>query len=152
VEAIRKAFGSRVAHIHLTASLEELRRRYVVARSGKPGEAPDYNDVLANDTERQVDRLAEVADVVLNTERSSPKDVLIRAARLIGLYPTRHAGVVDVVVGAEFGSEGKGNIAAFLAKEYDLLVRVGGPNAGHTVLTESGRQYTHHMLPCGTLT
>lgn len=42
---------------------------------------------------------------------------------------------LDLVWGGQFGSEGKGQIAAHLAlKEgpYDLAVRVGGPNAGHT--------------------
>ncbi len=37
----------------------------------------------------------------------------------------------------------------FLAKEYDLLVRVGGPNAGHKVF-EDPKSYTHHHLPSGT--
>jgi adenylosuccinate synthase len=55
--------------------------------------------------------------------------------------------LVDVLVGAQYGSEGKGNIAAFLAREYDLLVRVGGPNAGHKVAYP---KYTFVHLPSGT--
>jgi adenylosuccinate synthase len=39
-------------------------------------------------------------------------------------------------------------LAAYLAKEYDVLIRVGGPNAGHTVLGATG-QYTYHHLPSG---
>lgn len=54
-------------------------------------------------------------------------------------------------MGGEYGSEGKGHIASFLAPEYDLLVRVGGPNAGHSVLDEKGIKYIHHLLPSGTL-
>ena len=44
---------------------------------------------------------------------------------------------LDIVVGGQWGSEGKGEIVAFMAKEspYDLAVRVGGPNAGHTYHT-----------------
>lgn len=47
-------------------------------------------------------------------------------------------GRVAVVAGAQFGSEAKGAVAAFLSKEYQgsgqvMGVRVGGPNAGHTV-------------------
>ena len=34
---------------------------------------------------------------------------------------------MDVIVGGGYGSEGKGNIAFYLAPEYDLLIRVGGP-------------------------
>ena len=47
-----------------------------------------------------------------------------------------------------YGSEGKGHIAAYLANDYDILVRVGGPNAGHTVSSPSG-VYTYHQLPSG---
>jgi adenylosuccinate synthase len=56
---------------------------------------------------------------------------------------------VDVLVGGQYGSEGKGQIAAHLAPEYDLLVRVGGPNAGHTVYSEPD-PHTFHHLPSGT--
>jgi adenylosuccinate synthase len=57
--------------------------------------------------------------------------------------------LVDVLVGGEYGSEGKGHIASHLAGEYDLLVRVGGPNAGHKVFQDPA-PYTHHQLPSGT--
>lgn len=41
---------------------------------------------------------------------------------------------LDILVGGQWGSEGKGEIAAAMARDrfYDLSVRVGGPNAGHT--------------------
>ena len=47
-------------------------------------------------------------------------------------------------------SEGKGHIASYLSREYSILVRVGGPNAGHKVFV-SPEPYTHHQLPSGTL-
>ncbi|MGM4924724.1 adenylosuccinate synthetase [Tardiphaga sp. 804_B3_N1_9] len=56
---------------------------------------------------------------------------------------------MDVIVGGMYGSEGKGHVAAYLARNYDYLVRVGGPNAGHTVSSESGI-YTYHQLPSGS--
>ena len=62
----------------------------------------------------------------------------------------RGTGYVDVVVGGQYGREGKGQIAAYLAPEYDVLVRVGGPNAGHKVF-EIDEPYTYHHLPSGTL-
>ena len=65
------------------------------------------------------------------------------------LYGEESAGWVDVIVGGQYGSEGKGQIAAYLASDYDLLVRVGGPNAGHKVF-EHPVPYTHHQLPSGT--
>lgn len=43
--------------------------------------------------------------------------------------------MITCVVGGQFGSEGKGAIAAAIAKDYDIHVRVGAANAGHTVYT-----------------
>ncbi|SDX69181.1 adenylosuccinate synthetase [Nitrosomonas halophila] len=47
---------------------------------------------------------------------------------------------VTVIVGGQFGSEGKGKVAHFLAKEMhaSVVIRVGGPNSGHTVISEEG--------------
>jgi adenylosuccinate synthase len=57
---------------------------------------------------------------------------------------------VDVYVGGQFGSEGKGHIVSYVAREYQVLLRVGGPNAGHKVYMDDGA-VTHHQLPSGTL-
>ena len=81
-------------------------------------------------------KLAKVADVVILTDRCTHEDVLIRAASHVGLYGREYSRLVDVLVGGQVGSEGKGQIASFLSREYELLVRVGGPNAGHTVYQE----------------
>jgi len=59
--------------------------------------------------------------------------------------------LVDVIIGGQYGSEGKGNIVQFLAPEYDVLVRVGGPNAGHKVYRPGQEPYTFRQLPSGTL-
>ena len=41
---------------------------------------------------------------------------------------------VDVLLGLQWGDEGKGKIVDFLAPKYDLVARFqGGPNAGHTL-------------------
>ncbi len=47
---------------------------------------------------------------------------------------------VTVIVGGQFGSEGKGKVAHFFAKEMgaSVAIRVGGPNSGHTVISENG--------------
>jgi adenylosuccinate synthase len=70
-----------------------------------------------------------------------------------GALSLSHAGrtkaCVDVIVGGQYGSEGKGQIASYIASEYDYLMRVGGPNAGHTVYEEP-LPYTFHQLPSGT--
>lgn len=53
----------------------------------------------------------------------------------------------DVLVGGQFGSEGKGKVAAYLAPEHDLAIRTGGPNAGHT-LEHEGKYFKLQTIPC----
>ena len=42
-------------------------------------------------------------------------------------------GNVIVIIGGQYGSEAKGKVISFLANEFDIAVRTGSPNAGHTV-------------------
>lgn len=56
-----------------------------------------------------------------------------------------------VVLGAQWGDEGKGKITDYLAEKADLVVRFqGGNNAGHTVEVED-KQYKLHLIPSGIL-
>ena len=56
-----------------------------------------------------------------------------------------------VVVGAQWGDEGKGKIVDLLTNYSDYIVRFqGGNNAGHTLVVE-GRQYIFHIIPSGIL-
>lgn len=55
---------------------------------------------------------------------------------------------VDVLVGGQYGSEGKGVIAAHLANEYHVHVRTGSPNAGHSLVHE-GKVFKMQQIPCG---
>lgn len=56
---------------------------------------------------------------------------------------------VDVILGLQWGDEGKGKIVDFLAEKYDLVCRFqGGPNAGHTIKIE-GKKYVLHTIPSG---
>jgi adenylosuccinate synthase len=48
-------------------------------------------------------------------------------------------GTVTALVGAQYGSEGKGAIAAKIAKHYEVHVRTGAPNAGHTYYVDMQR-------------
>ena len=60
---------------------------------------------------------------------------------------------VTVVVGGQFGSEGKGKVACILAERSQaaIAVRVGGSNAGHTAYDASGRKQTFRHLPTAAL-
>ncbi|KXK40721.1 MAG: adenylosuccinate synthase [Saprospiraceae bacterium] len=56
---------------------------------------------------------------------------------------------VDVILGLQWGDEGKGKIVDYLAENYDIVCRFqGGPNAGHT-LKIGGRKYVLHTIPSG---
>ena len=138
IDAIREAYGRSVTHIHMTAPLPVLEERYDNRqRQSETPDASTYAAVHSNDTESVVDELKDAADVVVDSNRCTERDVLVRVASRLGLFGEADTGYVDVIVGGQYGSEGKGQIAAFLSNEYDLLVRVGGPNAGHTVFEPS---------------
>jgi adenylosuccinate synthase len=57
----------------------------------------------------------------------------------------------DVVVGIQWGDEGKGKIVDHLAQKYDVVCRSqGGHNAGHTIWVD-GVRYALHLIPSGVL-
>ena len=151
IEAIRRAYDPRVVHIHLDANIDVLSSRYEDRKrlGAKLQELSSYTELSKNKTEARVGDLAKVADVVIKTDRSTPDGVVVRAAAQLGLFGGESERLVDVLVGGQYGSEGKGHICSHIASEYGLLVRVGGPNAGHTVF-ESPKPYKHYQLPSGT--
>ena len=56
-----------------------------------------------------------------------------------------------IVVGAQWGDEGKGKIVDLLTAHFDIVARYqGGHNAGHTVII-NGRKYVLHLIPSGIL-
>lgn len=56
---------------------------------------------------------------------------------------------IDVILGLQWGDEGKGKIVDYLAEQYDIVARFqGGPNAGHT-LKFGGNKYVLHTVPSG---
>jgi adenylosuccinate synthase len=56
---------------------------------------------------------------------------------------------VDVLLGLQWGDEGKGKIVDFLANQYDLVCRFqGGPNAGHTIII-GDKKCVLHTIPSG---
>lgn len=58
--------------------------------------------------------------------------------------------MITALVGAQYGSEGKGLIAAHLAYDYDVHVRTGAPNAGHTFYhPDTGEKWVMQQIPCG---
>lgn len=60
---------------------------------------------------------------------------------------------VSIIVGGQYGSEGKGKVAHFFAKKYKAaaVVRVGGPNSGHTVIDNNGKPVIFKHLPTAAI-
>ena len=60
---------------------------------------------------------------------------------------------VSVVVGGQYGSEGKGKVAAYIARTTDAIavVRVGGTNSGHTAVDGAGRTWRLRQLPAAAV-
>src|SRR5947207_7327968 len=60
-------------------------------------------------------------------------------------------GKTAVIVGAQWGDEGKGKIVDVLSDHFTMVARyAGGHNAGHTVVVD-GKKYVLQLVPCGVL-
>lgn len=65
-------------------------------------------------------------------------------------------GQVIIVVGGQWGDEGKGKLVDILSQEYDMIARsAGGANAGHTIYVgdndAEARKFIFHLIPSGML-
>ena len=59
---------------------------------------------------------------------------------------------IDILLGLQWGDEGKGKVVDALTPKYDIVTRFqGGPNAGHTIKFE-GKKFVLHNIPSGVLT
>lgn len=146
---LRKAAAGvwRILHVHLDGEGGQLANRHNARRRQ---EDATWAEVMKAPAEAAVNALYTEADVVIDTTRSTPQDVTARVGARLGRAKPLSSEYVDVLLGGQWGSEGKGNLAYYLAPEYDLLVRVGAPNAGHKVRDHDGVVYTHRQLPSGT--
>lgn len=134
-----------LVHIHLLSTDDQIIARAV--RKFGENTAIEKHDIIKR--EQDIKCFKDDADIRINTDFTDTDDTLVRVIARLGLVPPADRRQVDVLIGGQFGSEGKGHIVAYLAPEYDVLVRVGGPNAGHTVSGSEGL-YTYHHLPSGT--
>ena len=67
------------------------------------------------------------------------------------MFFERYIMSVLVVIGTQWGDEGKGKVVHYLSKEADLIVRYqGGNNAGHTIIFEN-KPFVLHQIPSGVL-
>lgn len=148
IEALQNSFGHRhVRHVHLQAN-RDVRKTRFQSRNRDSDSKADFDQISKNSSEREALKLGEVADIVVDTDRFTKDGVFSHVCSRLNLVSRSSNKLVDVLVGGQLGSEGKGNIADYLSPEYDILMRVGGPNAGHIVYEAD--PYTHISLPCGT--
>jgi adenylosuccinate synthase len=141
--------GWAVTHVHLHASEAGLAQRH----AARPLHEREFSFSVESKHwgEKNNRALSDIADVVIDTDRCRQDDVFARVLARIEVRPVTGMPNVDILVGGQYGSEGKGNIAHYLAPEYDVLVRVGGPNAGHKVYRPGQDPYTFRQLPSGAL-
>lgn len=140
-----------IVHVHLFAKPHFLKSEFERrTRDNQDSDTQTFEDAdPLHGNDEDIEWFKKDADVRIDITRTDAEDTFVRVCAALRINPDQNRRCVDVVVGGQYGSEGKGNIAAYLSKEYDVLVRVGGPNAGHTVSSESG-QYTYHQLPSGS--
>jgi adenylosuccinate synthase len=69
----------------------------------------------------------------------------------VGREPLVNKGKTAVIVGAQWGDEGKGKIVDVLSENFSVVARyAGGHNAGHTVIIDS-KKFILQLVPCGVL-
>jgi adenylosuccinate synthase len=147
VAHLRETYGERLIHIHVEAPFDVIKERYE-ERGSHVDTGMTYEQVRADPTEAGVWLLDRRANRVVVNHNKEPASLLALAVAGLGLFPLEPTPNVDVIVGGQYGSEGKGHVCAHLAPSYDVLVRVGGPNAGHRVAYPP---YDYIQLPSGTL-
>lgn len=81
------------------------------------------------------------------TALASPATVYPSAAPMVATYEEPVMGQSVVVLGAQWGDEGKGKIVDLLTEEIGAVVRFqGGHNAGHTLVI-NGKKTVLHLIP-----
>lgn len=82
--------------------------------------------------------------VILTQQELDSRDNVVQCEKAEG-------GMIDVIIGAQWGDEGKGKLVDMLSFDYDICARVaGGSNAGHTIVAD-GKKYKFHLVPSGIL-
>jgi adenylosuccinate synthase len=146
IHHLREMFGEKFFHVHVSVPYSVAKERYEGRDAAWDKDVP-YEEVRADSTEGGVWSLDRIANRVVQNYQCDATSLLARAVAGLKLFPLEPEELVDVLVGGQYGSEGKGNVCAHLAKDYDILMRVGGPNAGHLV---AHPRYKYVQLPSGT--
>lgn len=142
-----------VSGVGLTSALSESKKEYP-SNSTKCDGAAAPQSVLQHlqHISKKVSNIEKSMGTIQETDepKSTPKPD--RSDRYVSRRLTsQNQKGIDVVLGGQWGDEGKGKLVDILSQEYDVCARVaGGSNAGHTIVVE-GQKYKFHLLPSGVL-
>lgn len=120
LDGLRGSPALRVVHVHLEAPEPEQALR--------DAEPASFEAAWAHPAERAVYALASLAELVVDTARTSPEAVLVRVASRLGLYGRPGERLVDLVVPGAHDSLDMRPLTVQLAPHYALLLRPGGPD------------------------
>lgn len=97
-------------------------------------------------------------DLLSNQRHGSGTRAMLQHSRLLVRSSADTLPVTDldakvaVVLGTQWGDEGKGKLVDILAQKYEIVARAqGGANAGHTIYDDNGTRYALHLVPSGIL-
>jgi predicted nuclease with RNAse H fold/dephospho-CoA kinase len=144
-------FGSKFVHLHIGASQELRALRYSRSeQAGLPFELVDHQAV-----ESKIDELGQLAGATVGNDSSV---AMLREKVpncLKALAQARDDECLSlVVVGGQFGSEGKGKVALEIVRRDPSVaaaVRVGGTNSGHTGVGVDRRTHALRQLPAAAI-
>ena len=115
IDRILNQIGHRyVRHVHLSVDSATQKQRFQASTCTKDAGLA-FENVIADASEREVGKLADKADMVIQTERHTVADVFCRVSARLNLQSRSSDRLVDVLIGGQYGSEGKGNIADYLS-------------------------------------
>lgn len=145
--------------IYVDAKSQERYKRYL-ERSRQTITYQEFMSMNEMPVEREIPALEKEADYIVKSSHEKDLGAAINiTSRIISAMLTgqihkfkagnsTERGKMLAVVGAQYGSEGKGVITAAIAQEYSVHVRVGSPNAGHT-FHWNDNVHVMQCIPCG---
>lgn len=132
------------------APLEEVKEESSAAPAAAPRATPSANPQKAGTMRTPPEDLAAALKEISSKVKELESSLAFGGSRR-PTGPSSRKQKIDVVLGAQWGDEGKGKLVDILSQEYDVCARVaGGSNAGHTIVVD-GVKYKFHLLPSGIL-
>ncbi|KAK3605145.1 hypothetical protein CHS0354_000814 [Potamilus streckersoni] len=121
-------------------------RRSMVSTGDRSAKIRTYNFPQSRITDHRIGFTTHALQQVLDGDLDEIIEALRVHEQTVLLNST---GTASVLIGLQFGDEGKGKLTDYLANRYDIVVRYqGGANAGHTIYINS-KKFVLHLIPSG---